>query len=453
MRIYNTLKAKKEEFKPVHPGEVRIYACGMTVQAEPHMGHMRTFVSFDVVRRYFIYKGFKVRFVSNFTDIDDKIIQKSRETGVDWRDIGRKNEKEFWRASRALNVMPPDHVPRATQHIQEIIEMIEAILERGYAYVKEGNVYFRVRKFSGYGKLSGKRIEELREGARVEPDPLKEDPLDFALWKARKPGEPYWHSPWGPGRPGWHIECSAMSTHYLGQPFDIHGGGADLIFPHHENEIAQAEAARGVEFARYWMHGGLLQLGGEKMSKSTGLYFSAREALAEFNPNAIRLYFLQHHYRSPLNYSEEGLRAAERAWEDLVSPLRGLKEVPQVKEFSPEVKERLRAFEEAMDDDFNAPKALAQVFKLSDEAKASGGDALRERQAALALLLRVLGFQPEEEGVGELAEELLQLVIDLRQELRKRREFDLADRVRERLRALGIALEDTPQGTRWRREV
>ncbi|MGB9589366.1 MAG: cysteine--tRNA ligase [candidate division WOR-3 bacterium] len=449
MKLFNTATGKKEDFVPVNEGRVGIYACGMTLQSEPHMGHMRTFVSFDTARRYLSYKGYQVIFVSNFTDIDDKIIEKARERGIDWREIARENELKYERGARAMNLLLPTHQPRATQHIQEIIELAEKLLIGGHAYETCGNVWFRVRSFRDYGKLSGKPLDELIDGARVEPDPSKEDPADFALWKAAKPGEPYWHSPWGKGRPGWHIECSAMSAHYLGQPFDIHGGGADLIFPHHENEKAQSEAAEGVQFAKYWLHCGLLQIGGEKMSKSTGKYFALDAALADFDPMALRLYFLKHHYRSPLNFTEEALRDASSAWDNLRGAFAGARSIPDIREFSPQVAERIRAFGEAMDDDLNTPRALAECFGLASEAKSSSGAEKGERIAALAMLLSVLGFRIENEGVSALAEDLLSLIIDLRAELRAKKDFVLSDSIRNRLSGLGITLEDTPAGTVW----
>jgi len=450
MRLFNTATGKKEEFVPVSPGRVGIYACGMTLQSEPHMGHMRTFVSFDTMRRYLLYAGYEVIFVSNFTDIDDKIIEKARERGIDWREIARENEEKYRRGAGAMNLLAPTYQPRATQHIQEIIELIDKLLEKGHAYQAGGTVWFRVRSFRDYGKLSGKPIDELVSGARVEPDPAKEDPADFALWKGAKPGEPYWHSPWGKGRPGWHIECSAMSAYYLGQPFDIHGGGTDLIFPHHENEKAQSEAAEGKVLANYWLHCGLLQMGGEKMSKSTGLYFSVDAALSEFDPMALRLYFLKHHYRSPLNFTEEALRDASSAWENLRGAFAGMRSVPEIKEFSPPVASRLKAFSEAMEDDFNTPRALAECFGLASEARSSSGAERDERLAALALAMNVLGFRLENDGLSEFAEDLLSLIIELRAELRARKEFALSDRIRERLAGLGITLEDTPEGTVWR---
>ena len=294
-RIYNTLTRKIEEFKPLKPNHVGIYMCGMTVQDRPHLGHIRTFLVGDTLRRYLEYLGFEVTYVQNFTDIDDKIIKKAQEENIDWRSLGQKYVDKYLKSAEKLNIKPATHYPRATQFIQEIIDIVKTLIQKGFAYEAGGSVYFDVTKFPEYGKLSGKKIEELLEGARIEPDPNKRHPFDFALWKAYKEGEPYWYSPWGKGRPGWHIECSAMSTHFLGQPFDIHAGGQDLIFPHHEDEIAQSEAARGVKFVNYWMHTGSMQIRGEKMSKSTGLFFAIDDILGEYSPQAVRLFILQKH--------------------------------------------------------------------------------------------------------------------------------------------------------------
>jgi len=451
MKLFNTATGRKEEFKPIQEGVVGIYICGMTVQSEPHMGHFRTFASFDAVRRYFLFSGYRVNFVVNFTDIDDKVIAKAAEQGIDWRDIAARNEERYLRSARALNIIPPDHLTRATQHIQEIVELVAILVEKGFAYESGGNVYFSVKAFPGYGKLSHKNLDELVAGARVDPDPTKRDPADFALWKARKPGEPYWYSPWGLGRPGWHIECSAMSSCYLGQPFDIHGGGEDLIFPHHENEIAQSECAHDKTFANYWMHASLLNLSGEKMSKSTGLYFSMDEALGAAHPMAIRLYFLKHHYRSQVNYLPESLDEASAAWETLSSAFAGVQELPQVESFSPEVEARLAGFRKAMDDDFNTPRALAECFGLASEAGKTSGSQRDERLAGLALLLGVLGFVVEPPDTSGLTDDLMKVLVETRNALREKKEFALADGLRDRLSGLGITLEDNPEGTTWKR--
>ncbi len=449
IKIYNTLTAKKEDFVPVREGEVGIYFCGMTVQDRPHLGHMRAFVVGDTIRRFFEFSGYKVNYIQNFTDIDDKIIDKSRREGIDWRKIGETYIAEYLSCSDRMNLKRATFYPRATQHIQEIIEMVTLLEKKGIAYVREGNVYFDVTKFPEYGKLSKKKLEELVSGARVEPDPLKKNPFDFALWKAWKEGEPYWHSPWGKGRPGWHIECSAMSTHYLGQPFDIHGGGEDLIFPHHENEIAQAEAAADRPFVRYWIHVGYVRLAGEKMSKSTGRFTAIKDLLERFNPNAVRLYLLQTHYRTPIEYSEENLSKAQNAWnriEAFLSRFEGTGGKPQ--------KVLLGGFIDAMEDDFNTPKALGVLFELVKEGNTlldkGERDEAYQRYLAVTIILDVLGFKPEI-AVSAEVDEIIEILIDVRKALREEKNYKLADMIRNRLKEKGIILEDTPQGTRWRR--
>ncbi len=457
LRIYNTLGREKQEFKPVHEGRVGMYFCGMTVQDRPHVGHMRAFITGDIIRRYLEFKGFQVSYLTNFTDIDDKIIARAHRENTDWRMIAERYINEYFQAADLMNIKRATHYPRATVHIQEIIEMVQAIIKNGHGYATpSGSVYFHVPSFPEYGKLSGKRIEDLVAGARVEPDPEKKHPADFALWKAWKEGEPYWYSPWGIGRPGWHIECSAMTTHYLGQPFDIHGGGTDLIFPHHENEIAQAEAAYGKKFVNYWVHNGPVRLKGEKMSKSTGLYFAVLDVLQHYNPNDLRLYLLKTHYRTPIDYSEERLNEAKAAWSNFQSFFDRLTEdLPQPDLNDPTMAMWIGRFEEAMDDDFNTPKALAVAFELLGEAnrKFNQGDgSVPQLAAALKLMLDVLGFRVETaaKGLEGMVNDILQLIIEVRSELRKKREFDIADRIRDRLGALGVIIEDTPQGTKYR---
>ncbi|MEO0096454.1 MAG: cysteine--tRNA ligase, partial [candidate division WOR-3 bacterium] len=314
LKLYNTLTGSLEEFKP-QSDVVRIYSCGLTVQGPPHVGHIRASMTRDILRRWLEFLGYKVRSIENFTDVDDKIIAKQKEFNTDWRMIAEENIQKYINLCDSLNIMKPHYYPRASQHIEEIIDLIQRLIEKGFAYEKSGDVYYRVRKFSDYGKLSKKSIDELLSGARIEPTELKEDPLDFALWKAAKPDEPYWLSPWGKGRPGWHIECSAMSMHYLGESFDIHTGGEDLIFPHHENEIAQSEGATGKEFVHYWLHNGMVNITGEKMSKSTGRYFLMEDIVKDFSPNVIRLFLLKTHYRSPIEFSKERLEEAKSAFE------------------------------------------------------------------------------------------------------------------------------------------
>ncbi len=427
----------------------------MTVQDRPHLGHMRAFLVGDVLRRFLIYQGYEVDYIQNFTDIDDKIIQRSHNENVDWRIIADRYIDEYLKASDSMNLMRATHYPKATRHIQEIIELVSSLEKKGIAYHAGGSVYYDVTKFEKYGKLSKKRIEDLISGHRVEPDPKKRNPLDFALWKERKEGEPYWHSPWGLGRPGWHIECSAMSSHYLGQPFDIHGGGQDLIFPHHENEIAQSEAAAGKPFANYWMHVGYVQMSGEKMSKSTGLYFAIMDILERFPANAVRLYLLKTHYRSSIDYDEESLKEALSAWERFEILL---SQVPPSKEGNryDEVKDHLMDFEKAMADDLNTPKALSVAYELVKEAnlllKEGGeGEKVRARVDLLRLILEVLGFdlKADEKDLG-LTEPLLQIITEIRQSLREKKDFKLADTIRDRLKSLGIILEDKREGTQWR---
>jgi len=433
---------------PVNPPKVGIYMCGMTVQDRPHLGHMRTFIFGDVLRRYLEYKGFHVTFIQNFTDIDDKIIVKSKEFGLDWRALGEKNIEEFFYASRALNLKPASYYPRATQFVQEIIEMIGILIEKGYAYVSDGNVYFEVSKFKDYGKLSGKKLDDLIESYRIEPDPHKKNPFDFALWKAHKEGEPYWHSPWGKGRPGWHIECSVMSSHFLGQPFDIHMGGQDLIFPHHEDEIAQSESAHGKEFAKYWIHTAPMLLKGEKMSKSTGLYFAVKDLLEKYSPHAIRLFILQKHYRSPAEYMPEYLEEAESAIERIKN---FLKSTPELKELEPDT-DFLERFEKAMDDDINTPEAVAILFELVKQGnlKLQKGENPACEKSTILTILEVLGFDVNSMAAktyeSDLVDKLLNTILTVRQKLRKNKNFELADYIRDRLLELGIKVKDTKEG-------
>ncbi len=450
MKIYNTLTKRLDEFVPVRDNKVGFYMCGMTVQDRPHLGHLRTFTTGDIVRRYLIYKGYEVTYVTNFTDIDDKIIQKSHDLGIDWRKIGETYVEEFFRVTDAINIMRADYYPRATQFIQEIIEAVEVLVKKGYAYEAGGDVWYDVRKKPDYGKLSGKKLEDLLEGARVEPSPNKRFPMDFAVWKGWKEGEPYWWSPWGKGRPGWHIECSVMSTHFLGQPFDIHGGAQDLIFPHHENEIAQSEALRDTEYVKYWLHGGFVNIKGEKMSKSKGLFFAAEEVLKEYGANPVRLYFLQTHYRSPIDFSAERLLESKKAWERIENFLNKLpEESGQDTDFST-YGDYLKKFEEAMDDDFNTPKAVAIIFKLLKQGNTlleADPEKAQEIGRVLKLILNILGFKPVEKKRMGLEEDLISIIIEVRQKMRQEKNFAVADWIRDQLKNLGVILEDTPKGT------
>ena len=463
LKIFNTLSGQKEVFVPLAPGQVRMYVCGVTVYDSAHIGHARALLTFDVIYRYLKFIGYQVQFVRNFTDVDDKIIKRANDEGVSFETITNRYIEEFYRDGELLALLRPSVEPRATDHIAEIIALISLLEEKRIAYRVDGDVYFRVERFDGYGKLSGKKVDELEAGARVEVDERKESPLDFALWKASKPSEPTWDSPWGPGRPGWHIECSAMSTKYLGQPFDIHGGGRDLMFPHHENEIAQSEAAADREFARYWIHNGLLTVSGEKMSKSLGNFFSIQEIAGEYDALALRHWFLSSHYRSPMDFSKEGLeeagRAADRIYETVDRVSRTVKETAQT---APDEK-LIEEFRKEMDDDFNTPRALALIFdevralnRLLDDKKIKGIEA---RGAALRSMCDTLGLL--QEGYFErkkhrflkrtgLKSEKIDEAIQLRNRARSEKNWQEADRIRNELNRQGISLEDTPGGTVWK---
>ncbi len=461
LKIYNDLHRRKEVFEPLEPGRVRMYVCGMTVYDYCHLGHARVVVVFDVVYRYLKAKGYQVTYVRNITDIDDKIIQRANEQGVPFHELTSRFIDAMHEDFAALHVEPPTLEPRATEHIDEILRMIRSLLEKGHAYVAEnGDVYYDVHSFPEYGKLSGKSLDDLEAGARVEPGEGKRDPLDFALWKAAKPGEPAWDSPWGKGRPGWHIECSAMSTSALGDTFDIHGGGADLTFPHHENEIAQSEGATGHPFVRYWMHNGFVRVKEEKMAKSLGNFFTIREILERYRPEEVRYFILTSHYRSPLNYDEEHLLNARRALDRLYTALRGL---PQAEPGGAEA--FVEKFNAAMDDDFNTPEALAVLFELVREInKARGEDPEKAARMGAELkrlggILGILQEAPERWLQGApaasrqgLSDEEIESLIQQRIEARKSKNWAEADRIRDELKAQGVVLEDTPQGTNWRRE-
>ncbi len=462
LKIHNTLTRKKETFIPIAPGRIGIYVCGMTVYDYCHLGHARVMVVFDTVVRYLRHLGFQVNYVRNITDIDDKIIKRAGENGESIAELTARFINAMHEDEQALGVLPPDHEPRATDSIDSIIAMIQRLQDQGYAYVGgNGDVFYAVGRFSGYGRLSGKNIEELRAGERVDVDEAKRDPLDFVLWKSAKPGEPQWASPWGPGRPGWHIECSAMSTGCLGEHFDIHGGGMDLQFPHHENEIAQSEGATGQTFVNLWMHNGFVRVNEEKMSKSLGNFFTVREILQRYRPEAVRFFILNSHYRSPLNYSDENLDEAHAAVTRLYTALRGLE--PEAGEgFGSEYRER---FEAAMQDDFNTPVALSVLFELAREInrqKESDPAAARRLASVLKELAGILGL------LGEAAEDWLQgsgegetggldaaqiaALIQCRQDAKKTKNWAEADRIRDELKRQGIVLEDSPSGTTWRRE-
>ena len=449
MRLYDTLTGRVRDFESPN-GQVRMYVCGITPYSSSHIGHAMSAVAFDVVRRYLEYRGYEVRHVQNFTDIDDKMIDAARDRNIPVSELAGANIREYIDAMSALNVVPAHEYPRATQEIGKIVEIIGSLIEKGYAYAVEGDVYFRVRRFDDYGKLSHRSVDDLQAGARVEIDERKEDVLDFALWKSQKPGEPAWDSPWGKGRPGWHIECSAMSIKYLGETIDIHGGGEDLVFPHHENELAQSEAfTNRSPFARYWLHNGMLRLGSEKMSKSLGNIISLPEALDLYDPEALRLFFLSSHYRSPLFYSEETVRGQERAIQRLRQAVNAESEGTGPPVDPANFEER---FNEAMGDDLNTPRALAALFDLVREinrGRERGAD-LKPAQAALAELAGVLGLTLEEQSSDAEAAPFIQMLIDVRVELRSARQFELADKIRDQLTELGVTIEDSPSGTKWR---
>jgi len=462
LKIYNTLTRRLEPFKPIDPDNVRMYVCGMTVYDMCHIGHARVLVVFDVVFRHLrhLYGPEHVTYVRNVTDIDDKIIQRANEQQVDIDTLTGRYIEEMHKDAAALNVLPPTFEPRATRHMADIIEMIQALLDKGYAYrADNGDVYYDVSRFEHYGQLSGKNPEDLRAGARVAVDEAKDDPLDFVLWKAAKPGEPAWDSPWGPGRPGWHIECSAMSTHCLGEHFDIHGGGLDLQFPHHENEIAQSEAATGEHFVNYWMHVGFVRVDEEKMSKSLGNFFTIREVTARYQPEVLRYFLLTSHYRSPLNYSDVQLENAKGALTTLYTALRGISPAGEADLDDP----LARRFLDALNDDFNTPEALAVLFELAHEINrmrsedAAGAAARAALMLRLAELLGLLYQAPEDflrggSAEGGPSDEEIEELIAKRNEARKNRDFAEADRIRDALAEQGVILEDGPEGTTWRRE-
>ena len=456
MKVYNTLSAREEEFVP-EGDVVKMYVCGVTPYAECHLGHAMSYVAFDMVRRYLEFRGYRVKYVQNFTDIDDKIIKRAQEAGTTPAGLAEKFIAQYFADMDRLNVRRADVYPRATEEIPKIVEVVKGLIDKGRAYEARGDVYFRVQSDPDYGKLSHQSLDDLQAGARVEIGVDKEHPLDFALWKAAKPGEPWWESPWGKGRPGWHIECSAMSMRYLGESLDIHGGGQDLIFPHHENEIAQSEGFTGVTpFVKYWLHNGFVQLGGEKMSKSLGIFVTLKQALDRFSPDAIRLFILSSHYRSPINFTEEGVSAAEKGVERLrQAAFADCGEGPfNVILLADDIEPFRQRFIEAMDHDFNSPQALAALFDLAREINRAIDQSADpgEAQQTLRELAGVLGFSFEKAQVDLAAKPFIDLLVSLRTELRKEKHWQMADRIRVSLKDLGVVLEDTPQGTVWKLE-
>ncbi|MBK7378946.1 MAG: cysteine--tRNA ligase [Ignavibacteriales bacterium] len=467
MILYNTLTKKKEEFKPLNPPNVNFYICGPTVYDYFHIGNARSFIISDMLRRYLIYKGYKVKFVMNITDIDDRIIKKSIDEKISFNEVASKYTKAFLEDISALKLKPADVNPKATEHIEEIINLIKTLEEKGIAYNVDGDVFYDVSKFEGYGKLSGKNLEQLESGARVEINETKKNPLDFALWKKAKPGEPSWESPWGKGRPGWHIECSAMSCKHLGESFDIHAGGNDLIFPHHENEIAQSEGATGKPFVKYWLHFGFLNINEEKMSKSLGNFLTARDILKNYSAEAIRLFFAQAYYRGPLNFSDELLQAAQKGVEKFVNLAQKIND--ELKKDNSEgvypeidIKKYLDEFETVMDDDFNSAQGVAVIFDFAKEVnRIIASDQKIKKDFFVDVknfltktavdVLGIMNFDLTVKGGGELEDALIEFLIELRNNAKKEKNFSLADKIRDRMKEIGVVLQDSKEGTAFKR--
>lgn len=477
IKVYNTMTREKSLFVPVTPGEVKIYVCGVTPYNHPHIGNARPAVTWDVIRRYLQYIGYKVTLIQNFTDVDDKIINKANAEGSTWKVISDRYIDAYFQVTDALHVRRADKYPRVSEHMDDIIRMVETLIEKGHAYVLDHDVYYDISTFEGYGKLSGRNVEDMLAGARVEVNEGKRNPGDFAVWKGAKPGEPAWDSPWGPGRPGWHIECSAMSIHYLGKTFDFHGGGSDLIFPHHENEIAQSEGCTGCTFVHYWLHNGFITINQEKMSKSLNNFFLVKDVLEKYSGDALRFFLLSTHYRSPLDFSDDRLEEAETNMArltDVIGRIRELagKEGHDASETSAALRaaaeKALADFHEAMDDDFNTGLASSTVFDLAKAvniyytAVQSGACGIDSGAVALAMkhmkeIMDVLGIlesawtRRETAADSEDFQKLMQVILDIRQEARAEKQYAIADKIRDRLAAMDIVIEDTPTGARWKK--
>ncbi|MDO5115687.1 MAG: cysteine--tRNA ligase [Synergistaceae bacterium] len=466
LTVYNDLTRKKEEFIPIEAGKVRFYVCGPTVYDFFHIGNARPFVLFDIFRRYLESIGYKVFYVQNFTDIDDKMIRRANEMGITVAELAEKYIAEYYEDADALGVSRATVNPRATHEMEPIIEIVKTLIEKGHAYEVQGDVYFNVASFGEYGKLSKQSVDELLAGARIDVDERKQRPLDFALWKAAKPGEPFWESPWGPGRPGWHIECSAMSTKYLGKSIDIHGGGSDLIFPHHENEIAQSECANDAQFVKYWLHNAYLLIDKEKMSKSLGNFLTVRDIRKHVNPLVLRFFLMSAHYRSPLNFSQEGIEQAKAAverlhncWADLRFALENRSAGAADETLREAVKGAWDGFTESMNDDFNTAGAIGSLFELVravnvhlTENQEIDTEGLRDAKTIFEKTNAILGYLPEERQKESGDAEIDALVAE-RTEARKSKNFKRSDEIRDRLAAMGIIIEDTPQGPRWKRTL
>lgn len=477
VKVYNTLTKQKEEFVPLEQGKVKMYVCGVTPYNHPHIGNARPFVTWDIIRRYLTYRGFDVFHVQNFTDVDDKIINTAIAEGVTWDTVANRYIASYFEVMDKLNVRRADFYPRVSGHIEDIIAMVAELVNKGNAYAIDGDVYYSVESFADYGKLSGRSLEDMQAGARVDVDDRKGHPMDFALWKSAKPGEPAWDSPWGPGRPGWHIECSAMAVKYLGKSFDFHGGGSDLIFPHHENEIAQSEAYTECEpFVKYWLHNGFITVNQEKMSKSLNNFFLVKDILEHFSGETVRFFILSTHYRSPLDFSDERLTESSRGLERLRTAIENLQYVSKLPAASPNedsvlltgaANQAVADFQAAMDDDFNTALAVSVLFglgkeiniyysKIASAAKGCDHEAVRTAQEAFYLIADILGILTSEregskESSLELVDQLMEVIITIRQQARQKKDWSTADAIRDQLGAAGIVLEDSPQGVRWRR--
>lgn len=475
IKVYDTLSKEKSLFVPVTPGEVKIYVCGVTPYNHPHIGNARPAVTWDVIRRYLIHVGYKVQFIQNFTDVDDKIINKAQGEETDWKTISDRYIEAYFKVMDALHVRHADVYPRVSDHMKDIIQMISKLIEKGHAYILDNDVYYDISTFKAYGALSGRKIEDMLAGARVEVNEGKKNPGDFALWKGAKPGEPSWESPWGPGRPGWHIECSAMSIHYLGNNFDFHGGGSDLIFPHHENEIAQTEGTTGTKFVNYWLHNGFITINSEKMSKSLNNFFLVKDALESYSGDALRYFLLSVHYRNPLDYSTERLDEAEKNMERLkevihrireLAILSGNMETEESRALAKASDEALKGFHEAMNDDFNTGLATGALFDLArsintysaiiDTGVTVDAAAVNKAYEALKIITDVLGILEKEwnddntESDGDY-QALMDVILSVRQEARKNKFYQVSDSIRDKLGAIGIIIEDTPTGVRWKK--
>ena len=474
LKVYNTMTRQKEEFHPLKPGEVSIYCCGVTPYNAPHIGNARPFVTWDVIRRYFASKGLTVHYIQNFTDVDDKIIRTANSEHTTWKDVADRNIAIYFHSMDALGVRRAEKYPRVSETMADIIAMVQKLIDKGYAYALEnGDVFYSVEKFQGYGKLSGRKLSDMQAGARIEVDERKHHPMDFALWKSAKPGEPSWDSPWGKGRPGWHIECSTMSLKYLGEKFDFHGGGSDLIFPHHENEIAQSQACIGDDhsFAQYWLHNGFITIHNEKMSKSKNNFFTVEDILKEYPGEVVRFFILQTHYRSPLDFSDDRLKEAQTSLARLQTTQGYIEELAKKQgageataaELVRKAEELRAAFDEAMDDDFNTALAISQLFALSKEiniyyqdvtaGKAFDAENFAKVKNVWDAMAGIIGhFEQQEEAADDgLTEKLMELIISIRQDARKNKNWAIADKIRDELKEIGIVLEDTKNGVRWKK--